>query len=74
MTKATATTLLLVPSHGSMGNSITICDKIYGVQSGVSVIKKYQLTIGEFSSVNPNLDCEKLFIGQWLCLDGSISS
>ncbi|KAM3395515.1 hypothetical protein P3S68_004521 [Capsicum galapagoense] len=65
-----------ISSNGSTMNSISICNKIYGAQSGdtcVSIIRKFKLTAEGFSSINPNLDCEKIFIGQWLCLDGVIS-
>ncbi|KAI6668121.1 hypothetical protein NL676_032951 [Syzygium grande] len=50
-----------------------VCDKVVGVKSGdtCSVIaQQSQLTSESFSSINPNLNCDALFIGQWLCISG----
>ncbi|GFZ06489.1 hypothetical protein Acr_18g0006590 [Actinidia rufa] len=51
-----------------------ICDKIYGAESGdscFSVTQKFNLTTEFFSQMNPNLVCGKMFVGEWLCIDGS---
>ncbi|KAL1804724.1 hypothetical protein ACET3Z_027792 [Daucus carota] len=34
-----------------------------------SIAQEFSLTIDEFMGFNPNLDCDKLFIGEWLCLN-----
>ncbi|KAL7128898.1 hypothetical protein ABFS83_13G025300 [Erythranthe nasuta] len=50
-----------------------ICDQTYGAEAGDScftVSKAFNLTSDFFSAINPNLDCKKIFIGQWLCIDG----
>ncbi|KAL5977015.1 hypothetical protein ACLOJK_021353 [Asimina triloba] len=28
-------------------------------------------TAEDFCAINPNLDCDNLFVGQWLCVAGS---
>ncbi|WOH04595.1 hypothetical protein DCAR_0624006 [Daucus carota subsp. sativus] len=33
-----------------------------------SITQKFNLTMDEFSDFNPNLNCDKLFVGEWLCL------
>ncbi|OAY81367.1 hypothetical protein ACMD2_16479 [Ananas comosus] len=49
------------------------CNAVYGVRSGdtcFAIAQQFNLTIGSFSDINPNLDCDKLFVGQWLCING----
>ncbi|PON70921.1 LysM domain containing protein [Parasponia andersonii] len=50
------------------------CDSVYGVQSGdtcFGITQMFNLTTDFFSSINPNLNCTALFVGQWLCTDGT---
>ncbi|XWS12741.1 hypothetical protein CRYUN_Cryun37aG0116500 [Craigia yunnanensis] len=50
------------------------CNNVYGVISGdtcFSVTKMFNLTTSFFDSVNPNLECDSLFVGQWLCVAGN---
>ncbi|CAL9757711.1 unnamed protein product [Musa acuminata subsp. burmannicoides] len=49
------------------------CKTVYGVKSGdtcFAVAQLFHLTAFEFSAINPNLDCDILFVGQWLCING----
>ncbi|XWS27967.1 hypothetical protein CRYUN_Cryun25bG0025700 [Craigia yunnanensis] len=49
------------------------CNGVYGVVSGdtcFAVRKNFNLTTTFFESVNPNLECDSLFVGQWLCVAG----
>ncbi|KAL3509509.1 hypothetical protein ACH5RR_028910 [Cinchona calisaya] len=58
---------------GSEQNSVLICDKIYGAQNGdtcFSIAQKFNVTTEFFSSLNPNLNCTNVFVGEWLCVDG----
>ncbi|KAJ0985267.1 hypothetical protein J5N97_003623 [Dioscorea zingiberensis] len=50
------------------------CDSVFGVQSGdtcFSVSQQFNLTSEEFNGINPNIDCLKIFVGQWLCVAGT---
>ncbi|CAL5336645.1 hypothetical protein ACSBR1_012453 [Camellia fascicularis] len=50
------------------------CDTVYGVEIGdtcFSVTQKFNLTTEFFTEINPNLVCDKVFVGQWLCIVGS---
>ncbi|XP_019708456.1 secreted LysM effector LysM2 [Elaeis guineensis] len=50
------------------------CETVYGVQSGNTCFKvqqQFNLTAEEFGGINPNLDCDNLFVGQWLCVNGT---
>ncbi|WMV39163.1 hypothetical protein MTR67_032548 [Solanum verrucosum] len=31
----------------------------------------FSVTAKDFTTFNPNLNCEKMFVGEWICLDGS---
>ncbi|KAL3740436.1 hypothetical protein ACJRO7_021683 [Eucalyptus globulus] len=50
------------------------CDTVHGVESGdtcFDVAKASNLTPVFFDALNPNLNCTALFIGQWLCIEGT---
>ncbi|KAJ9690279.1 hypothetical protein PVL29_012770 [Vitis rotundifolia] len=50
------------------------CDAVIGVESGdtcFDIAEKFQLTTEFFDSINPNLNCDALFVGQWVCVDGA---
>ncbi|CAL5391375.1 unnamed protein product [Camellia sinensis] len=50
------------------------CDTVYGVEIGdtcFSVTQQFNLTTEFFAEINPNLVCDKVFVGQWLCIVGS---
>ncbi|KAG8386918.1 hypothetical protein BUALT_Bualt03G0198800 [Buddleja alternifolia] len=50
-----------------------ICEETYGAAAGdtcFSITTAFNLTTQVFSSINPNLNCDKIFIGEWLCVDG----
>ncbi|CAO1943404.1 unnamed protein product [Urochloa humidicola] len=47
------------------------CSKVHGVQQGetcFSIAQGTGLTQDNFLAFNPNINCQKLFIGQWVCL------
>ncbi|XVF27741.1 hypothetical protein REPUB_Repub14bG0134800 [Reevesia pubescens] len=49
------------------------CTKVYGVGSGETcfdVSQTFNLTTTFFESVNRNLNCDSIFVGQWLCVAG----
>ncbi|KAM3301744.1 hypothetical protein P3S67_016246 [Capsicum chacoense] len=53
------------------------CRRIYAAQAGdtcESIIELFNLTDQDFSSYNPNLNCDKIFVGEWLCTNGTLSS
>lgn len=50
------------------------CTSVVGVKSGDScfgIAQTYKLTTGFFDYINPNLNCNKLFVGEWICIDGN---
>jgi hypothetical protein len=47
---------------------------VHGVQERetcFTVAQAAGLTLKQFISFNPNIICEKLFIGQWICVDAA---
>ncbi|KAJ1285718.1 hypothetical protein BS78_03G298400 [Paspalum vaginatum] len=47
------------------------CNQVHGVQVGetcFSVAQAAGLTQDQFLGFNPNINCEKVFVGQWVCL------
>ncbi|KAE8689732.1 hypothetical protein F3Y22_tig00110933pilonHSYRG00361 [Hibiscus syriacus] len=71
--------LVLVSMAESRGlvisrKSIPSCVQVYGVESGdtcFGVTQTFNLTTTFFDSVNPNINCDSLFVGQWLCIAGT---
>ncbi|KAF5195585.1 Peptidoglycan-binding lysin domain-containing protein [Thalictrum thalictroides] len=51
------------------------CDAVLGVQTGDTCFEFAQygnMTARAFSALNPNLNCNALFVGQWICVSGSL--
>ncbi|MCD7464539.1 hypothetical protein HAX54_052955 [Datura stramonium] len=54
-------------------NATLVCNSTYGAQLGdtcFDVAQKFKLTAIEFGALNPNINCDDIFVGQWLCVDG----
>ncbi|XAR53680.1 Chitinase [Bertholletia excelsa] len=52
------------------------CDAVVRVEEGdtcFAIAQEFNLTTDFFDSINPNIDCRALFVGQWVCVDGSTS-
>ncbi|GMI93372.1 hypothetical protein HRI_003006500 [Hibiscus trionum] len=50
------------------------CDQVHGVVTGdtcFDVTNTFNLSTTFFESINPNLNCDSLFVGQWLCVAGT---
>ncbi|KAF9588328.1 hypothetical protein IFM89_008758 [Coptis chinensis] len=46
------------------------CESVFGVRSGdtcLAISQMFNMTAQLFSDLNPNLQCNKLFVGQWIC-------
>jgi hypothetical protein len=53
------------------------CRKVYGMherETCFAVAQAAGLTLKQFLRFNPNVNCRKLFIGQWVCLDAILVS
>ena len=51
-----------------------VCNKVYGVEERetcFAVAEAAGLTLKQFLRFNPNINCQSLFIGQWVCLDAA---
>ncbi|KAL3509510.1 hypothetical protein ACH5RR_028911 [Cinchona calisaya] len=71
--------LLLIVAMAESRNigidTVPSCISVYAAQIGdtcFSVAQQFKLTAEVFSSINPNLVCDNIFAGQWLCVAGSI--
>ncbi|XP_066382028.1 uncharacterized protein [Miscanthus floridulus] len=50
------------------------CTEVHGVQAGETCFSVGQgagLTQEQFLGFNPNINCEKIFVGQWVCLQAT---
>lgn len=60
---------------GSTVQGTLVCNEIYGTQVGdtcFSIIEAFHLTASTFNTYNPNLNCQKVFVGEWLCINGMV--
>ncbi|GKE15702.1 peptidoglycan-binding lysin domain-containing protein [Tanacetum coccineum] len=51
-----------------------VCNEVYGVEVGddcTAISQAFQMSLGSFLGINPNINCESIFVGQWVCVDGS---
>ncbi|KAM5580876.1 hypothetical protein ABKV19_010204 [Rosa sericea] len=54
--------------------SALVCNSVYGAEEGdtcTSVAQTFKLSLDAFLSINPNINCDSFFVGQWLCTDGA---
>ncbi|KAK1424555.1 hypothetical protein QVD17_19887 [Tagetes erecta] len=50
------------------------CNQVTGVESGedcTSISQSFKMTLKSFLAINPNINCETIFVGQWVCIDGT---
>ncbi|KAM3301747.1 hypothetical protein P3S67_016249 [Capsicum chacoense] len=75
--------ILLTPYQGLAeffkGTNIEnpVCTRIHAAQAGdtcESLIEFFDLKAEDFNNINPNLNCNKIFVGEWICTNGTISS
>ncbi|KAK7319608.1 hypothetical protein RJT34_04331 [Clitoria ternatea] len=52
-----------------------ICSSVHGVQVDETctlIIQKFNLDERHFLDINPNINCNLIFVGQWVCVDGKV--
>ncbi|KAK6917461.1 LysM domain [Dillenia turbinata] len=52
------------------------CNAVVGVKSGDTcdgIAKEFNLTTEFFNAINPNVNCDALFVAQWICVDGTVN-
>ncbi|KAF5760627.1 putative LysM domain-containing protein [Helianthus annuus] len=58
-------------------NAVVVCDQVIGVESGedcTSISQSFKMSLKSFLAINPNINCEAIFVGQWVCIDGSLTN
>ncbi|KAF7031101.1 hypothetical protein CFC21_042478 [Triticum aestivum] len=61
----------VVPASDAKAVAALTCSKVQGLKAGetcFSVALLGGLTLESFLVFNPNVDCGKTFVGQWVCL------
>ncbi|KAL6135354.1 hypothetical protein ACLB2K_067582 [Fragaria x ananassa] len=54
-------------------DSALVCNFVYGAEEGDTcslVAEMFNLSLDTLLAINPNINCDSLFVGQWLCIDG----
>ncbi|PQQ14640.1 hypothetical protein Pyn_39205 [Prunus yedoensis var. nudiflora] len=65
--------LIISFAEGKQLGTIPRCQKVYGVEAGDTcngIMQKFKLN-AEFFAINPNINCNSIFVGQWLCIAGT---
>ncbi|EYU24864.1 hypothetical protein ABFS82_13G025000 [Erythranthe guttata] len=55
-------------------DSTAACNSVHGAVTGETcstVATEFNLSLQAFININPNINCDAIFVGQWLCVDGS---
>ncbi|KAF5727016.1 hypothetical protein HS088_TW22G00702 [Tripterygium wilfordii] len=50
------------------------CKEVHGVEDGETcstIAQGINMDLSEFESFNPNINCDAIFVGQWVCVNGS---
>ncbi|KAG5597036.1 hypothetical protein H5410_038268 [Solanum commersonii] len=67
----------VLTSTNATPQAIPTCKTVNNVDTGDTcdnIIKFFDLEVEKFSSLNPNLNCDKLFVGEYVCLNGTLST
>lgn len=62
--------------NGEAAEHTPECKSVYAAEDGdtcTTIIQKFSLTTDFFGAVNPNLNCDNIFVGQWLCINGTVN-
>ncbi|KAK4858612.1 hypothetical protein QYF36_019344 [Acer negundo] len=62
--------IFTMANFGFLGGKAS-CENVFGVRSGdtcTGIAQMFKLSTVTFDSNNPNLNCDALFVGQWLCV------
>ncbi|MFS8032894.1 putative chitinase [Helianthus anomalus] len=54
---------------------IPFCTSVISVKSGdtcYDITQTFKLSSTLFNSINPNLNCNNLFVGEWICIGGGV--
>lgn len=68
--------LMVIVGFKKINAATVTCTTVYGTEKGdtcSAVAEKFKLPADAFLAINPNINCVKIFVGQWLCIDGSVS-
>lgn len=60
---------------GEEAEETLVCKTVQGAEDGDTctiVAQQFNLSTQQFLEINPNINCDHIFIGQWLCVDASI--
>ncbi|KAL3522161.1 hypothetical protein ACH5RR_014995 [Cinchona calisaya] len=61
------------PWSFTLSDSILTCNMVLGLAEGdtcYNLMQKFGMSSDYFYSINPNIDCDNLFEGQWICVSG----
>ncbi|PWA52534.1 lysM domain-containing protein [Artemisia annua] len=53
--------------------AVLVCNSVIGVKSGdtcFDIANNFNLSSKAFESINPNLNCDEMFVGEWICVKG----
>lgn len=56
---------------GKLADAKAECKVVYGQEFGdtcTSTAQKFSLSLDSFLAINPNLNCDSIFVGEWLCV------
>ncbi|GKB68140.1 peptidoglycan-binding lysin domain-containing protein [Tanacetum coccineum] len=48
------------------------CNQVVGAKAGDDC-DSFKLGLESLLAINPNINCLAIFVGQWVCVDGSVS-
>ncbi|KAL8472246.1 hypothetical protein ACS0TY_028831 [Phlomoides rotata] len=58
----------------SKNDDTLVCNSVHGQVSGetcTSVAQDFGLSLDGFLEINPNINCDAVFVGEWLCVEAS---
>ncbi|KAL1829752.1 hypothetical protein DCAR_0209122 [Daucus carota subsp. sativus] len=64
----------IFPAVSVKAKAAPSCDTVFGVRKGdtcFDIAQNFKLSTAAFDAINPNINCAAIFVGQWVCVDGT---
>ncbi|KAG4999401.1 hypothetical protein AAZX31_08G057200 [Glycine max] len=69
-------TMFIAESRPTPTVADPVCSIIHGVEEGetcFTITQRFILQERQFLEINPNINCNTIFVGQWVCVNGKVN-
>ncbi|KAL1345685.1 hypothetical protein HN51_019401 [Arachis hypogaea] len=66
-------TVFTAESRAAPTVAAPVCSSFHGVEIGETcdtIASRFEMSTADFLQLNPNINCNTMFVGQWVCVAG----